>query len=274
MSPKPASVKPSSLQEVLKVGTSIISIQSLAADLKNLKEIVMKQSEIIDCLKSESSVKDRKLSDLEQRFESYKTLNDSLHKVKDRINDELRSQLNRQEQFGRRYCMSVDGIPKERGEKRENLREKVEKILSSADGDITMQDVDKFHRNGPAADGEQEVIIRFKTHTAKEVMYKHRKSVKVGYPVYLKPNLTEVSKREYLKARNYVKNLDKSKFENPPEFVMANVHGILLLKMAEPGNDHGCWIEFSNADDLPDKINFAQPHWDPFYLDRLEFDMD
>ena len=104
------------------------------------------------------------------------------------------------------------------------------------------------------------MIVRFKTHTAKEVIYKHRKSVKVGYPVYLKPNLTEVSKREFLKARNYVKNLDKSKFVNPPEFVMANVHGILLMKMAGPGKDHGCWIEFTSADDLLDKINFSQPH--------------
>ena len=38
-----------------------------------------------------------------------------------------------------------------------------------------MEDVDKLHRVGPPKQGKQDIIVRFKSHTAKENFFKRKK---------------------------------------------------------------------------------------------------
>ena len=85
----------------------------------------------------------------------------------------------RLQQYTRRYSVVVSGIEKKRGEKFEDLKKEIEGLVEKVQSSTTMEDVDKFHRNGPNRDGEQEVIVRFKSHSAKEAFYRKRKLNKI-----------------------------------------------------------------------------------------------
>ena len=54
----------------------------------------------------------------------------------------------------------------------------MKKVLDEANSTTTIDDVDKFHRVGPKKDDEQDIIVRFRSHTAKENVYHKRKSVR------------------------------------------------------------------------------------------------
>ena len=89
--------------------------------------------------------------------------------VKDRVHEELKIQLNNLQQYSRRYSVIVKGIEKEYHESKDSLRTKVHKIVEEVASATKVEDIDKFHRNGPTIDQEQDTIIRFKSHSAKEI---------------------------------------------------------------------------------------------------------
>ena len=60
----------------------------------------------------------------------------------------------------------------------EDEKMKVEEILKEAASSTTMADVDKLHRVGPPKYGKQDIIVRFKSHTAKEKFYIRKKTDK------------------------------------------------------------------------------------------------
>lgn len=277
VTPKPKP-KPSSLQDLAGKSSlsqpPIISIQQLSLDFAALQKTVLKQGEFIRELQMNVEVRDAEITKWTNYVKYIKERTDALMSVKDRVQDELRKQVDKLQQFTRRPCVSIAGIPKERGESFEKLTSEIEKIFASSQGNVSMEDVDKFHRNGPVEGNDQEVIMRFKTHSAKEVFYNKRKTVDVGYPVYIKPSLCDNVRREFVKAKRFLKDYDKSYAkQNPPEFVMADVHGNLLLKMKYRSNI-GAFIPFTSADELNGKIVEAQPHFERYdnsmsdYLDK------
>ena len=101
------------------------------------------------------------------------------------------------------------------------LKEKIHEMLSKTNGAVAENDVDKFHRDGPS---NQDVIIRFKTHTAKERFYENRKKI-TGY-TYMKvcPLLTEGTKNLLNMASEAIQEYEKEK--NKPEFVLPDAMGI------------------------------------------------
>ena len=54
----------------------------------------------------------------------------------------------------------------------------MEAILKEAASSTKMEDVDKLHRVGPPKPGKQDIIVRFKSHTAKENFFKRKKYIK------------------------------------------------------------------------------------------------
>ena len=66
----------------------------------------------------------------------------------------------------------IVGIRKEQGESSEDLKKEVSKMIDKTNGELTMADVDKFHRDGPRFGGKQDIIVRFHSHSAKETFYK------------------------------------------------------------------------------------------------------
>ena len=264
--------KPKSLKDIS--GTPLTTIQNLLTEMDALKKIVASQGEVILSLKNRVDEKDAEILSLKNlvNFNDEKT--NALLCVKDRICDELQMQLDKLHQYTRRPCVTIAGIPKHRGEKKEQLKVEIEKIIASTEADVTMRDIDKFHRNGPVDGNNQDVIMRFNSHTAKELFYKKRKSVDIGYPIYIKPNLCDSVKDELSRAKKFLSNFDPYKCmaqSNPPEFVMADVWGNLLLKMKNRSS-RGLFIPFMRASDLPSLILEAQPNLDRYERDMATFD--
>ena len=72
--------------------------------------------------------------------------------VQDRVSDQLLIEINRLEQRNRRPCLIIEGIDKKKGENMDDLKNHVVNVLDQVDTDISLHDVDKFHRNGPLRD--------------------------------------------------------------------------------------------------------------------------
>ena len=70
----------------------------------------------------------------------------------------------------RRPCVSIVGLAKPRDEKHGMLKDQIEKMLEKTNGAVTEADIDKFHRDGPSFGSQQDVIVIFKSHTAKELL--------------------------------------------------------------------------------------------------------
>ena len=154
--------------------------------------------------------------------------------VKDRVSELLLERISKLEQYTRRYSVVIRGIPRQQNETRDGLRNEVLNIIEQAECDVSAVDVDKLHRNGPKTeDNQQEVIVRFKSHTAKETFYKNRKTIKAA--VKVQPSLNSENKAILEEARKTVESFaaDES-LTNPPHFVFADVHVNLQVKMHEP----------------------------------------
>ena len=264
--------KPKSLKDLSS--NPLSTLQNMFSEVNSLKKIVADQQELILSLQLRMDEKDNELRLLKNLVEFNNDKTTALLCVKDRVCEELQLQLDKLHQFTRRPCVTISGIPKQRGEKKEQLQVEIEKIVAANEADVTMRDIDKFHRNGPVDGNEQDVIMRFNSHTAKEMFYKKRKSVNIGYPVYIKPNLCDNVSDELSRAKRFLKNYDPRQCmaqANPPEFVMADVWGNLLLKMKHRST-RGLFVPFMKASELPSLILEAQPNLDRYELDMAEFD--
>ena len=224
-----------------------------------LAEKVAAQAAQIQLLLKDKESYEMRLRKLEGRI----TQNDSYRYIQARVNDLLSKRLEDLEQYTRRYSVVVSGLDRKRDETHESLKMEVEKILEQAGSTTSMQDVDKFHRNGPRKGSDQELIIRFKSHSAKEVLYKNRKIVqdkkKEDQKYFkIKPSLCPKRKATLLQAQNIVETFKNpppthpnsmQKKPNPPEFVFADVHGNLLVKMSER-TEKGLFFKFKTTQEL------------------------
>ena len=100
-------------------------------------------------------------------------INKSLDFVRERVTEELKAQLVDLQQYTRRYLVVSAGV-------RTGIDERttVEAILKEAASNTKMEDVGKLHRVGPPKQGKQDIIVRFKSHTAKENFFKRKKCIK------------------------------------------------------------------------------------------------
>ena len=182
----------------------------------------------------------------------------SLVFVQSKVSDALRNEVNRLQQFTRRPCISISGIDKTRGESKDDLQKSIQGILDEVDCDVTLHDVDKFHRDGPTYDGfKQDIIVRFKSHAAKESVYRARKST-TGR-VRIRPSLTKSNKILLDEARNVLKNynVDNSNMKNPPVAVFPNIHGEIQVKFTED-TKKGMFIGFNSIEQLAHILSCAE----------------
>ena len=125
-------------------------------------------------------VQNDKIRKLEQRVDTLEGQLMVVHSrfsVRDHIIEGLKGEVQRLQQFTRRYTVSVRGIAKKKDEDPDSLREEVLKLVSEVTSTTTEHDIDKFHRNGRTYNNgkDQEILIRFKSHSAKEAFYRGRK---------------------------------------------------------------------------------------------------
>ena len=200
-----------------------------------LQELLQQQQTRIMLLENSLRDRDAMLERINQRLdyhdkEAVRTR--TMFHIKDTVIERLRSEVTNLQQYTRRSSVVIAGIEKKHRESHEDLKNEVEKVFQKVDSGVTMDNVDKFHRNGPIRDGAQEVIVRFKTHSDKESFYKGRKQVDIPN-IKIRPSLTKENKDLLNNAVEYLKKLhdEDDKLENPPHFVMANIHGQIQLKM-------------------------------------------
>ena len=183
----------------------------------------------------------------------------SLFAVKDCVFKALEKELHRLQQYTRRYSVVVSGIDKKKGEKKEDLTKEVEALVGKVQSSSSMIDVDKYHRNGPNKDGEQDVIIRFKSHSAKEAFYRERKSANDD-SIKIRPSLCPHNKSLLYAAKQHLEELEKDSYQlkNAPHFVFANVHGDIQVKFHENVGKKGMFFGFDTVDELSCIITNAQ----------------
>ena len=232
---------------------------------KKLYEMIAKLEERIDTLTKDSEEKHLTIVKLEDRIrqlEANQIRNESYNIVKDNASKLLQNRITQLEQYTRRYSVIVKGIPlsENRGSREEEhfkLQNEVQKVLETCKVDDTsssLAEVDKFHRNGPSEGNEQDIIIRFKTHTAKEFFYNNRKSIP-DKRIKVQPSLSKATRTLLEDAQSELETeyADDDSLINPPEFVLANLHGQLLVKMKKKMK-FGHFLRFDSIDELHDKI--------------------
>ena len=209
----------------------------------------------------------RRISELQTQVHSLEAKNF----VQDRVSDQLLIEINRLEQRNRRPCLIIEGIDKKKGENMDDLKNHVVNVLDQVDTDISLHDVDKFHRNGPLHDGKkQDIIVRFKTHSAKESVYRARK--KTHNNIRISPSLTRRNKDLLLDSRKFLKDFhyDLSNTENPPEFIYSNIHGEIVVKFKKETR-RGMFVTFETLEQLHSILHMSETNleevhdsWDCF----------
>ncbi len=221
--------------------------------IHQLNEKLEAQAVLIQKLVSDAEAKDKTIASLQKRLlkvEADQVKTDSLLFIKDNVSKLLSQRITNLEQYTRRYSVIVKGIPYERNEKYDVLKEQVMKVIEQANSETTFEDVDKFHRNGTRDGMYQDVIVRFKSHSAKENFYNKRKTIQLER-IKIQPSLSSDRKKLLGAANDFVQSFKSAPgaYVNCPDFAFADVHGNLLVKMSNR-TDNGLFFKFDSLDQL------------------------
>ena len=138
-----------------------------------------------------------------------KVLKSTVRTLEDRINH-MQSELNEREQYSRRECVEIHGVPLPEGGETENTNEIVSKIGELMRLDIEPEDISVSHRL-PV------IIAKFVRRDVKETFYRARKKLRdlttkdLGYKVskniYINESLTESNKALFKECVKVKKDL-------------------------------------------------------------------
>ena len=221
--------------------------------LAQLQEVIEKQSMAIKQLKEDAANKDNVIKSLEKKLihlESEMCKSNSLLLIRERVTDELKEQLVNLQQYSRRHSAIIAGVEKRDRESYTDLLKDVTDIINEADSSTTLNDVDKFHRIGPIKEKKQDIVVRFKTHDAKEKFFLRRKHIK-RTGIKIRPSLAPARRDLLNEAIDLVENYSDKDYQlvNPPHFVYADMHGNLKVKMSKEING-SLFFNFSSIIDL------------------------
>ena len=112
-----------------------------------------------------------------------------LELIKENIKNRVASEEN--EQYGRRLCLRIDGIPTEKKESSENVLHKVTEMWTEAGVDIPNEVAERAHRTGPSYTDKnsnvscKSVVVCFTTFWYRTMVYRAKKKMKPGVRVKL-----------------------------------------------------------------------------------------
>ena len=208
------------------------------------------QKQIETNLKNEYDDRINKVTKKLLRLESAKAYTDSILLVKDKVHELLSKRITHLEQYTRRYSVVVKGIDYRNNEVRDGkLEEDIRALLQESSSTTTYADIDKYHRNGPRFESKQDILIRFKSHSAKENFYRARKSIK-RREFKIQPSLSAETKNLLDEAKESVESYEDCELINPPDFVMADLHGNLWLKFKNQTKDDQMFYKFDSIEKL------------------------
>ena len=149
------------------------------------------------------------------------------------------------EQYGRRLCLRIDGIPTEKNEKSEDVLEKVKSLCHKAEVDIPDLAFDRAHRIGKTYNEKgtnrtcKSIIVRFTTFRHRTLLYRSKK--KMSQNVRIKLDLTKKRYSVLSDANDYVKDVSMIKF------CYADVNCRLKIKWSDENKED---TFFKSIDDL------------------------
>jgi len=166
------------------------------------------------------------------------------------INNILREKLDNAEMYSRRSCLVLEGLPIKRNENIEQIEKSAKETLETNFGFSKLEiesEFDKAHRLGPKIDGNQKVIMRFKSHGFQNRVYASRKNG--NDPKYkIRPSLT--ARREDLLEKSREQLSEFSNFH----FAFADNHGNLKVRVKNKVNNRFV-LKFNNDIDIANIIS-------------------
>ena len=128
------------------------------------------------------------------------------------LKEELRrtnERLNELEQYSRRLCVNVSGIPETAGESTDQI---VTDLASMTGVTITPADIDRSHRIGKPTDGKSRpIIVRFANFSKRQEFYNARRELRKPRPVPGSTVTAETASRTFL-ADNLTKQNQHTMF--------------------------------------------------------------
>lgn len=142
--------------------------------------------------------RDQQISDLKQELKEVRT------ELK-----EVRTEVNALEQYSRRSCLNISGMPESTGESTDEI---VRSVAAAAGVTLSAADIDSSHRVGRQQDGKRRTIIvklssrvcRDKLYEARKVLRSSRSSVlseDILRGVFISENLTKANQHVMYTAR-------------------------------------------------------------------------
>ena len=128
--------------------------------------------------------------------------------------DDTKVRLNELEQYSRRLCLSVSGVPESANESTNRL---VTDLAKMAGVDVAPTDIDTSHRVGAQRPGKvRSIIVRFTNFTARQTVYNARKELRKPRPfkgstvsaqtagdIFVSDNLTRENQQILYRARQF-----------------------------------------------------------------------
>ena len=179
---------------------------------ENMEEVYNKQNESIseltdgvkyvsDSFDSQKKINEELLAQIESLENHHETIKQRCHEYEEVI-VEHENLIDSLEQYGRRNCLLIHGVPESPQEDTDNLF--IENVNSKLDLNIKARDLDRTHRIGkPAENKIRPIIAKFARYNKRKTVYTNKRKLK-GTNVTITESLT--------KARMIKLNAAKDKF--------------------------------------------------------------
>ena len=178
-------------------------LQILFNCLQNVEKVLRRYMKCFESFTQTSQIKgESQLKDLSEavefiakKFDQYETerkekekiINDLQGKVSEISNEieVLKNSLDRQQQYSRRNCVLIHGIPEQKGE---DMDEQALKIIREELGEtVEKSDLDRAHRIGAFKEDKsrfRSIIVKFSRYNVREKVFKNKKKLKgIGYSI-------------------------------------------------------------------------------------------
>lgn len=144
----------------------------------------------------------------------------------------LETKADAAEQYSRRNCLRVAGVPEPTGGQTENTDEYVIKLTHDLGINVELNDIERSHRIGrPRALGRpRDIIVKFASYRVRRKVYGVRTQTKVkGFMgVYINEDLTRQRSQLLRKARKMVKNKNlMSSWSSDGTILVRDLHDVV-----------------------------------------------
>ncbi len=213
-------------------------IEELEAKFEN--ELDTKLNELIsEKVNSENELLSSRIKSLELKIDLYES---HMKKIEVKMDDA--------EQYSRRACLRIYGIPSEKDETAQACTEKVLDLFKEIKVPITEEEIDRAHRIGrrvQETDGSfsQAIIVKFHSWKLRTAVYKERKKVR-RKKTYIQLDLTARRAKLLSDAKNKVNDIPEV------DFVFVDVNCRIGLKVS---NGARALRFFNNLEDLEKLIH-------------------